>query len=66
MPTLVVILAVLGLAILVGVILLMMIVRTGIQHSPEQGRLGVEVDVTSKTTDSSLVTPLQWLVIIRS
>jgi hypothetical protein len=39
MPTLVVILAVLGLAVLVGVILLMMLVRTGIEHSPEQSRL---------------------------
>lgn len=39
MPTLIVLLAVLGLAFLVGVILLMMMVRTGIKHSPEQSRL---------------------------
>lgn len=39
MPTLLVLLAVFGLAILVGVILLMMFVRTGIAHSPEQSRL---------------------------
>jgi len=40
MPTLLVLLAVFGLAILVGVILLMMFVRTGIAHSPEQSSLG--------------------------
>lgn len=39
MPTLLVLMAVFGLAILVGVILLMMFVRTGIAHSPEQSRL---------------------------
>ncbi|HEX6804464.1 MAG TPA: hypothetical protein VF133_12350 [Terriglobales bacterium] len=38
-PTLVVLLAVFGLAMLVGVILLMMFVRTGIAHSPEQSSL---------------------------
>lgn len=36
MPTLLVLLAVFGLAILVGVILVMMFMRTGIAHSPEQ------------------------------
>ena len=40
MPTLLVLVAVFGLAILVGVILVMMFVRTGIAHSPEQSRLG--------------------------
>lgn len=35
-PTLVVTVLVLGLALLVGVILLMMYIRTGIEHSPEQ------------------------------
>lgn len=39
MPTLLVLLAVFGLAILVGVILLMMFVRTPIAHSPEQSSL---------------------------
>lgn len=38
-PTLIVLLAVLGLAFLVGVIFLMMLVRTGIEHSPEQSSL---------------------------
>ena len=37
-PTLVVLILVLGLAIFVGVILLMMLVRTGIEHSPEQSK----------------------------
>lgn len=36
MPTLLVLLAVFGLAILVGVILLMMLLQPGIAHSPEQ------------------------------
>ena len=40
MPTLLVLLAVFGLAILVGVILLMMLARTPIAHSPEQSSLG--------------------------
>lgn len=35
-PTLVVMVLVFGLALLIGVILLMMYVRTGIEHSPEQ------------------------------
>ncbi|HEX3104425.1 MAG TPA: hypothetical protein VHQ22_08255 [Terriglobales bacterium] len=35
-PTLVVTVLVLGFALLIGVILLMMYVRTGIEHSPEQ------------------------------
>lgn len=39
MPTLLVLLAVFGLAILVGVILLMMFVHTGIAHSPEHSSL---------------------------
>jgi hypothetical protein len=39
MPTLVVLILVLGLALFVGVILLMMLVRTGIEHSPEQSKL---------------------------
>ena len=40
MPTLLVLLAVFGLAILVGVILVMMFVRSGMAPSPEQSRLG--------------------------
>jgi hypothetical protein len=39
MPTLIALLAVFALAILVGVIVLMMMLRTGIKHSPEQSRL---------------------------
>ncbi len=38
-PTLVVIVLVFGLAMLIGAILLMMYVRTGIEHSPEQTNL---------------------------
>jgi hypothetical protein len=38
-PTLVVLILVLGLAVFVGVILLMMLVRTGIAHSPEQSKV---------------------------
>lgn len=40
-PTLVVMVLVFGLAMLIGVILLMMYVRTGIEHSPEQSKLVV-------------------------
>ncbi len=40
-PTLVVMVLVFGLALLIGVILLMMYVRTGIEHSPEQTKLVV-------------------------
>jgi hypothetical protein len=39
MPTLVVLVMVLGLAFLIGVILLMMLARTGIRHSPAQTRV---------------------------
>lgn len=39
MPTLIVLLMVLGLAIFVGVILLMMLLQPGIEHSPEQSQL---------------------------
>lgn len=38
-PTLIVVLGVFGLAILVGVIFLMMLATTGIEHSPDQGVL---------------------------
>lgn len=38
-PTLIVVLGVFGLAILVGVIFLMMLATTGIEHSPDQGTL---------------------------
>lgn len=40
MPTLVVLLMAFGLAVLVGVILLMMLVTTGIEHSPDQSGMG--------------------------
>jgi hypothetical protein len=39
MPTLVVLILVLGFALFVGLILLMMLVRTGIEHSPEQSKI---------------------------
>lgn len=38
-PTLIVVLGVFGLAILVGVIFLMMLATTGIEHSPDQGKV---------------------------
>jgi hypothetical protein len=38
-PTLVVTVLVLGFALLIGVILLMMYIRTGIEHSPEQASI---------------------------
>ena len=38
-PTLVVTVLVLGFALLIGVILLMMYIRTGIEHSPEQASM---------------------------
>ena len=40
MPTLVVLLMAFGMAVLVGVILLMMLVTTGIEHSPDQSSMG--------------------------
>jgi hypothetical protein len=47
MPTLVVLLMAFGLAFLVGVILVMMLVRTGIEHSPEQSKLGAGWTISS-------------------
>ena len=40
-PTLIVTVLVLGLAVLVGVIFLMMYIRTGIEHSPEQTKIEI-------------------------
>ncbi len=42
-PTLVVLILVLGLAMFVGVILLMMLVQPGIAHSPDQATVGDEL-----------------------
>jgi len=46
-PTLVVTVLVLGFALLIGVILLMMYMRTGIEHSPEQSSIESSVHRTA-------------------
>ena len=47
-PTLVVTVLVLGFALLIGVILLMMYIRTGIEHSPQQARIESSVQIATK------------------
>jgi len=44
-PTLVVTVLVLGFALLIGVILLMMYIRTGIEHSPEQASMALRLQI---------------------
>ena len=51
LPTLVVLILALGLAVFVGVILLMMLVRTGMPHSPEQSRVEQRVLFASSKQD---------------
>jgi len=53
-PTLVVTVLVLGFALLIGVILLMMYIRTGIEHSPEQASVALSsLAATIREADSS-------------
>jgi hypothetical protein len=49
-PTLVVTVLVLGFALLIGVILLMMYIRPGIEHSPEQASITSSVQFFANQT----------------
>ncbi len=46
-PTLVVTVLVPGFALLIGVILLMLYIRTGIEHSPEQASMALRVQISA-------------------
>lgn len=53
-PTLIVTVLVLGLAVLIGVIFLMMYIRTGIEHSPEQ----TSIEIPAPLSGASQPRPL--------
>ena len=55
LPTLVVLLMAFGLAVLVGVILLMMLVTTGIEHSPDQSHLRQSATAVSALAQRSAI-----------
>jgi hypothetical protein len=52
-PTLFVLVAVLGLAFLVGIILLMMLVQTDIPHSPEQSMRHMTPPTVTRTVSAA-------------